>query len=193
MNAGIPCDVLHLDTYWQPEACGRSSIGTPAPFPDPDSMLGHPARDGLSGLCLDESSISVTLARFAPRPRAGLLAHARPMAASDCATPGTVASPMRHRRLHRPQATNRSKTLLRPLAAQGIGVFKTDFAEGVPIRCRAYNGMSGTDLHNVYAAALNDAVSRGHPGSPRPQHGMGAIVASGRSAARGPMGRRHHV
>jgi alpha-D-xyloside xylohydrolase len=58
-----------------------------------------------------------------------------------------------------PEATQWFQDLLRPLAAQGIDVFKTDFAEGVPADAVAHNGMSGTDLHNVYSLLFNDAVS----------------------------------
>ncbi len=38
-------------------------------------------------------------------------------------------------------------------------MFKTDFAEGVPADAVAFNGMSGTDLHNVYTLLFNDTVA----------------------------------
>ena len=48
--------------------------------------------------------------------------------------------------------------MLRPLLRQGVAVFKTDFAEGVPADAVAANGMTGTELHNVYSLLFNDAV-----------------------------------
>jgi alpha-D-xyloside xylohydrolase len=50
--------------------------------------------------------------------------------------------------------------ILRSLLEQGISVFKTDFAEGVPADAVAANGMTGVQLHNVYALLFNDVVSR---------------------------------
>ncbi len=51
------------------------------------------------------------------------------------------------------------RDLLRPLLAQGVAVFKTDFAEGVPADAVAANGMTGAELHNVYSLLFNDVVA----------------------------------
>ena len=42
-------------------------------------------------------------------------------------------------------------------------MFKTDFAEGVPADAVAFNGMTGTELHNVYTLLFNDVVADGDP------------------------------
>src|SRR6185503_14746648 len=61
--------------------------------------------------------------------------------------------------LTNPAAVRWFQDLLRPLLAQGVAVFKTDFAEGVPADAVAHNGMTGVELHNVYALLFNDAVA----------------------------------
>jgi alpha-D-xyloside xylohydrolase len=48
---------------------------------------------------------------------------------------------------------------LRALLVQGVAVFKTDFAEGVPADAVAHNGMTGVELHNIYTLLFNDVVS----------------------------------
>ena len=72
-------------------------------------------------------------------------------------------------------------------------MFKTDFAEGVPVDAVAANGMTGAELHNVYSLLFNDVVADGHPGGRRPRHGLGPLVVPGRAAPLGPVGRRHQL
>ena len=59
-----------------------------------------------------------------------------------------------------PAAVRWFSALLRSLLEQGVAVFKTDFAEGVPADAVADNGMTGLELHNVYALMFNDVVAR---------------------------------
>lgn len=59
-----------------------------------------------------------------------------------------------------PEATEWYTARLRTLLQQGVAVFKTDFGEGVPADAVAANGMTGTDLHNVYTLLFNDAVAQ---------------------------------
>src|SRR5690606_20509127 len=58
-----------------------------------------------------------------------------------------------------PEATQWFTASLRRLLEQGVAIFKTDFAEGVPADAVAHNGMTGTELHNVYSLLFNDVVS----------------------------------
>jgi alpha-D-xyloside xylohydrolase len=82
-----------------------------------------------------------------------------------------------------PDAVDWFANLLRPLLRQGVAVFKTDFAEGVPADALAGNGMTGTELHNVYSLMFNDAVA----GVTREEAGHGMVWA--RSSFLG--GQRH--
>ena len=90
-----------------------------------------------------------------------------------------------------PEAVEWFQGLLRPLLRQGVAVFKTDFAEGVPADAVAANGMTGTELHNVYSLLFNDVVAEVTREVAGHAHGLGPLVVPGRAAALGPVGRRH--
>ena len=60
--------------------------------------------------------------------------------------------------LTNPEAANWYKGLLQPLLQMGIDVFKTDFCEAVPVEVKAYNGLNGNYLHNLYSLIYNDLV-----------------------------------
>ena len=59
-----------------------------------------------------------------------------------------------------PDATAWFQGKLRALLRQGVAVFKTDFAEGVPTDALSSAGLTGTELHNVYTLLYNDAVAQ---------------------------------
>jgi alpha-D-xyloside xylohydrolase len=156
---GIPCDVLHLDTYWQPDGMWSELRWDPRTFPNPEAMLAELDALGFKVCLWMNSYISVRSDRFTEAAERGYLlkrADGEPYVADswhgsfpEC---GIVD-------FTNPAATAWFQDLLRPLAAIGVQVFKTDFAEGVPADCVAYNGMSGTELHNIYSLLFNDAVS----------------------------------
>ncbi|NUR47015.1 MAG: alpha-xylosidase [Hamadaea sp.] len=156
---GIPCDVLHLDTYWQPDGKWSELRWDPVTFPDPDAMLAELTEQGFKVCLWMNSYLSVNSDRFTEAAEKGYLLKRQDGSAyvadswhgsfPEC---GIVD-------FTNPDATSWFQDLLRPLARQGVQVFKTDFAEGVPADAVAYNGMSGAELHNVYALLFNDAVS----------------------------------
>ncbi|GIH10980.1 alpha-xylosidase [Rhizocola hellebori] len=156
---GIPCDVLHLDCYWQPEGRWSEMSWDPVAFPDPEAMLATLREQGFRVCVWMNSYLSVNSDRFAYAREMGYLLKR--------ADGSAYVADSWHGSYPRcgivdftnPEATLWFQGLLRPLAAQGIDVFKTDFAEGVPADAFAHNGMSGTDLHNIYSLLFNDAVS----------------------------------
>jgi alpha-D-xyloside xylohydrolase len=180
---GIPCDVLHLDTYWQPDRKWSELRWNPDTFPDPAGMLAELKDMGFKVSLWMNSYISVHSDRFTEAAERGfLLQHAdgTPYVADSwhgSFPEGGIVD------FTNPEATAWFQDLLRPLAALGVQVFKTDFAEGVPADSLAYNGMSGTELHNIYSLLFNDAVSA----VTREAHGHAMIW--GRSSYLG--GQRH--
>ena len=62
-------------------------------------------------------------------------------------------------------------------------MFKTDFAEGVPVDAVASNGMTGAELHNVYSLLFNDVVADVTRGGQRARDGVGPLVLPRRPAA----------
>ncbi|MBX6354672.1 MAG: alpha-xylosidase [Micromonosporaceae bacterium] len=161
LRAGrIPADVLHLDCYWQ-VAGHWSDLGWDREnFPDPDGMIATLTQQGFKvGLWLNPylSHLSPTF------PHAAAAGHLlrRPDGSVYVADVwhGTHP-PCGIIDFTNPQAVEWFSGLLRRLLEQGISVFKTDFAEGVPADAVAANGMTGVQLHNVYTLLFNDTVSR---------------------------------
>jgi len=157
---GIPCDVLHLDCYWQVVGHWSDLRWDSANFPDPDGMLATLTDMGFKvGLWLNPYLSHLSPA-FAEAAAAGHLLR-RPdgsVYVADVWHGNHPACGIID--FTNPQTVEWYSDLLRSLLARGISVFKTDFAEGVPADAVAFNGMTGVQLHNVYTLLYNDTVSR---------------------------------
>jgi alpha-D-xyloside xylohydrolase len=159
-DGGIPSDVLHLDCYWQVAGHWSDLRWDTVNFPDPSAMLATLTEQGFKvGLWLNPYLSHLSPA-FPDAAAAGHLLRRPdgsvyvadvwhgthpPCGIIDFTNPETVAW---------------YSGILRSLLEQGISVFKTDFAEGVPADAVAANGMTGVQLHNVYTLLFNDLVSR---------------------------------
>ena len=156
---GIPCDVLHLDCYWQAEGQWSGMAWDRTAFPDPDAMLAELAGLGFRVCLWINPYLSHLSPAFAEAEAAGHL-----LRRADGATYVADVWHGSHPAcglvdFTSPAATAWFQELLRPLLTQGVAVFKTDFAEGVPADAVAANGMTGTELHNVYTLLFNDAAA----------------------------------
>ena len=87
---GIPCDVMHLDTYWQPDGKWSELNWDPVAFPDPDGMLAALREQGFRVCVWMNSYLSINSERFTRRP-SGVICSSGPTAASMWPTPGTAA------------------------------------------------------------------------------------------------------
>ncbi|AQZ66731.1 Alpha-xylosidase [[Actinomadura] parvosata subsp. kistnae] len=156
---GIPCDVLHLDTYWQADGHWSELKWDATNFPDPDGMLAELDGMGFKVCLWMNPYISHLSPTFREAAEAGyfLKNQAGQVYVADCWHGSFPACGIVD--FTNPAATEWFKGLLRPLLRQGVAAFKTDFAEGVPSDAVAYNGMSGADLHNVYTLLFNDVVA----------------------------------
>jgi len=156
---GIPSDVMHLDCYWQVAGHWSDLRWDAEAFPDPAGMLRelsamgfrtsvwmNPYVSHLSPLFAEASANGHFLRRPDGTTYVADVWHGSqsPCAIVDFTNPETVAW---------------FQGLLRALLEQGVAAFKTDFAEGVPADAVAANGMTGEELHNVYALLFNDAVA----------------------------------
>ncbi|MGC5013665.1 TIM-barrel domain-containing protein [Streptosporangium sp. DT93] len=156
---GIPCDVLHLDTYWQTDGHWSDLCWDADGFPDPAGMLAELDTMGFKVCLWMNPYVSHLSPAFADAAKNGFFLKNPDgeVYVADCWHGSYPACGIVD--FTSPAAVEWFKGLLRPLLEQGVQVFKTDFAEGVPHDAVAANGMSGTDLHNVYTLLFNDVVS----------------------------------
>ena len=156
---GIPCDVMHLDTYWQPDGRWSEMSWDPVAFPEPEAMLATLHDQGFRVCVWMNPYLSTHSPRFTEAAEKGyLLRHHDGSAYIADSWHGSFPSGGIIDFTH-PEATDWFKDLVRTIARQGVDIFKTDFAEGVPADAVAHNGMSGTELHNIYSLLYNDAVA----------------------------------
>jgi alpha-D-xyloside xylohydrolase len=156
---GIPSDVLHLDCYWQVAGHWSDMRWDADHFPDPAGMLRTLAEQGFKVCLWTNPYISRHSPAFTEASEAGYFLRR--------ADGSTYVADVWHGShpasgivdFTNPAAVAWFVGLLRPLLEQGVAAFKTDFAEGVPADAVAHNGMSGTELHNVYTLLFNDTVS----------------------------------
>ncbi|WP_026922980.1 TIM-barrel domain-containing protein [Glycomyces arizonensis] len=155
---GIPCDVLHLDTFWQYEPHWSDMQWDSANFPEPEKMLADLAGQGFKVCLWMNSYISAKSPVFAEGDERGyFLKNAEGETyVADVWHGSHEASGIVD--FTNPDAVEWWKDLLRPPLQAGAALYKTDFAEGVPADAVAHNGMTGTELHNVYTLLYNDAV-----------------------------------
>ncbi|GAA0377267.1 alpha-xylosidase [Acrocarpospora corrugata] len=156
---GIPCDVLHLDTFWQTEGHWSDLRWDPVAFPDPAGMLAELAGQGFHVCLWMNPYISHLSPAFAEAADAGYFLKKRDGEAyvADVWHGSYPASGIVD--FTNPDAAAWFRGLLKPLLEQGVAAFKTDFAEGVPADSVAFNGMTGVELHNVYTLLFNDLVA----------------------------------
>ncbi|GAA4583221.1 alpha-xylosidase [Planotetraspora phitsanulokensis] len=156
---GIPCDVLHLDTYWQVGDHWSDMRWDPETFPDPVGMLAALKKQGFRVCLWMNPYISHLSPAFPEAAENGYLLRRQDgeVYVADSWHGSHPACGIVD--FTNPAAVDWFKGLLRDRLREGVSVFKTDFAEGVPADAVAFNGMTGTDLHNVYSLLFNDVVS----------------------------------
>ncbi|GII03506.1 TIM-barrel domain-containing protein [Planobispora takensis] len=156
---GIPCDVLHLDTYWQTDGHWSDLRWDEAGFPDPAGMLAELKEMGFKVCLWMNPYVSHLSPAFPAAAEAGYFLKKQDgeVYVADSWHGSYPACGIVD--FTNPDAAEWFRGLLRPLLEQGVQVFKTDFAEGVPHDAVAFNGMTGTDLHNVYTLLFNDVVA----------------------------------
>ncbi|MGK5447123.1 TIM-barrel domain-containing protein [Streptomyces radiopugnans] len=155
----IPCDVLHIDAYWQKRGLWSHMQWDEDLFPEPEKMFQELRSLGFRTSLWTNPYISVETQVFVEGAAQGHFLR-KPDGSTYVADVWHGAqAPCGIVDFTNPSAAAWFQDLLRPLLRQGASLFKTDFGEGVPVDAVAANGMSGEALHNVYALLFNDAVA----------------------------------
>jgi alpha-D-xyloside xylohydrolase len=155
----IPCDVLHLDCYWQRFEHWSELLWDKEMFPDPAEMITQ-IRDLGFKICLwINPYISIKSERFVEGSEKGYFLKNTEGETYVFDIWNGFQPPVGIIDMTHPDAIAWFKDLLQPHLRMGIDVFKTDFGEGIPADAIAYNGMDGATLHNIYALLYNDIVA----------------------------------
>ena len=156
---GFPCDVLHIDTYWQRHGSWSDMRWDTEAFPDPRGLLADLAGEGFRVSLWMNPYVGVDSPYYAEADRNGWFLRT----ASGVtwvgqvwggAHPDTALLDLTH-----PGAVDWFRGRVREVLADGVAVLKTDFGEGVPADTVAHNGMTGDRLHNLYPLLYNDLVA----------------------------------
>jgi alpha-D-xyloside xylohydrolase len=155
---GIPCDVLHLDTFWQHEPYWSDLQWDTENFPEPEKMLADLAEQGFKVCLWMNSYISAKSPIFTEADERGYFLKTAQGETYVADVWNGSHEPSGIVDFTNPEAVEWWKDLLRAPLRAGAALYKTDFAEGVPADAVAYNGMTGAELHNVYTLLFNDAA-----------------------------------
>ena len=155
----FPCDVLHIDTYWQRHGCWSDMEWDPEAFPDPRGLLADLGRQGFHVSLWMNPYISVDSPYFAEVDRNGWFLRTTSGTTWigqvwGGAHPDSAVLDLTH-----PDAADWFRGRVRRVLACGVAVLKTDFGEAVPVETVAHDGMTGDRLHNLYPLLFNDLVA----------------------------------
>jgi alpha-D-xyloside xylohydrolase len=155
----IPCDVLHIDCYWQRWGRWSEMIWDKENYPDPAGMIRELKAMGFKVCLWINSYIGIESERFTEAKEQGYFLKTPQGDVYVLPLWNWYHPPVGIVDFTNPAAVRWFKELLRPLLRMGVDVFKTDFGEGVPADAVAYNGMTGVQLHNYYTLLYNDVVA----------------------------------
>jgi alpha-D-xyloside xylohydrolase len=155
----IPCDILHLDCYWQRFGRWSELLWDEEMFPDPAGMIAQIKEMGFKVCLWINSYIGIESERFTEAKEKGYFLKNAEGEAYVVNIWGGFHPPVGILDVTHPEAVTWFQNLLRDHLRLGVDIFKTDFGEGIPIDAVAYNGMSGEELHNLYALLYNDLVA----------------------------------
>jgi alpha-D-xyloside xylohydrolase len=182
---GIPCDVFHLDSFWQRAYMWCDFEWDAARIPDPRRLLAGLRDLGFRTCLWINPYVSAQSALFQEAADRGYLLR-RP--------DGTVYEPIVwSQRTERgmglcgivdftnPEAAGWYRAHLDAQLALGADCFKPDFAEEIPADARFANGLTGAEMHNPYPLLYQKECWEATVA----RKGAGEAVAWSRSAAPG--------
>ncbi len=169
----IPCDVIHVDTWWMRKRRYADFQWDEEAFPDPAGFVKGLRDQGFRVSLWEHPYISIESPLFQMAERRGFLVRdgkkrtlaveyglsLAPLPGKD--EPGTGETwnaPAGIVDFTRPRAVEWYQELHRPLLDLGVSSFKTDFGEDLPEEAAFRDGKTGADLHNLYPLLYNKVV-----------------------------------
>ncbi|HLZ60805.1 MAG TPA: alpha-xylosidase [Ktedonosporobacter sp.] len=155
----IPCDILHLDCYWQRFGSWSDLAWDDEMFPDPAVMIAQIKDLGFKVCLWINPYIGIESERFTEASEKGYFLKNPRGETYVVDIWGGFHPPVGILDVTHPEAMVWFQDLLRESLRMGVDIFKTDFGEGIPADAMAYSGVSGPELHNLYPLLYNDAVA----------------------------------
>lgn len=155
----FPCDVLHIDTYWQPHGSWSDMRWDTDAFPDPQGLVSELTAQGFRTSLWMNPYLGVDSPYYPEAERNGwfLRTESGEIWVGQLwggYHPDTALLDLTH-----PGAVAWFKGRIREALLSGASVLKTDFGEAIPADAVAHNGMTGERLHNLYPLLYNDLVA----------------------------------
>jgi alpha-D-xyloside xylohydrolase len=155
----LPCDVLHLDAYWQTFGCWSDLRWDTERFPEPVRLLSEITQAGMRPCLWINPYIGSGSPVFAVADKAGYFLK-RPDGSSYVGDLwGGYHPEVAMIDITNPEARTWWGAQLTDRIREGAAVFKTDFGEEIPVDVVAHSGLSGVRLHNAYCLLYNDFVT----------------------------------
>ncbi len=174
----IPLSVFHFDCLWMKDGHWIDLTWDAAQFPDPGGMLQRLKARGLRICVWINPYVAQRSHLFAEAAARGYLLHRLngDVWQTDMWQPGMGIIDFTH-----PGARAWYAEHLRPLLAQGVDCFKTDFGERIPVDVVYADGSDPQKMHNYYTYLYNRTVSE----LLQEVRGTGEAVLFARSATAG--------
>jgi alpha-D-xyloside xylohydrolase len=154
----FPCDVLHLDTYWQRFGQWSDLAWDDEAFPDPVRLLADIHAAGLHASLWINPYIGVESPAFGLGEAKGYFLRGPDGSAWTGELWGDYHPAVAIVDMTNPEAVSWWAGMLEKRLAEGADAFKTDFGEAIPADTTAHDGTRGAMLHNAYPLLYNDVV-----------------------------------
>jgi alpha-D-xyloside xylohydrolase len=155
----IPCDVLHLDCYWQRFGRWSELLWDSELFPDPAGLLAELKALDFKVCLWMHPYIGTASERFVEGDKKGYFLKNQQGETYVVDIWGGFHPPVGIIDVTHPEAVAWFKELLREPLRMGAEVYKTDFGEGIPNDAVNYAGIQGERFHNLYTLLYNDIVA----------------------------------
>ena len=155
----IPCDVLHLDCYWQRFGRWSELLWDRELFPDPAGLIGDLKEMGFRICLWMHPYIGIESERFIEGSEKGYFLKNTRQETYVVDVWGGFHPPVGIIDVTHPEAVAWFKEMLREPLRLGVDVYKTDFGEAIPADAVNYAGIMGERFHNLYPLLYNDIVA----------------------------------